>query len=160
MDLRRLRAGEWIVGLSGAALLVSLFLPWYDGPGGGRLSGWEAFAVTDLALAVVAACAVSLVPVTATQRVPALPIALDAIVALLGIVATVLVVVRLLALPGDAEELAGGIWLGLGAAVALVVGGWIAMRDERISPPGRHTDLTGRPIPPRPEVPPTPAPRP
>ena len=34
MDLRRLRAGEWVAAASGVALLVSLFLPWYGGAGG------------------------------------------------------------------------------------------------------------------------------
>jgi hypothetical protein len=29
MDLRRVRVWEWLTGLAGLALLVSLFLPWY-----------------------------------------------------------------------------------------------------------------------------------
>ena len=30
MDLRRLRAGEWLAAAAGVALVVSLFLPWYE----------------------------------------------------------------------------------------------------------------------------------
>jgi hypothetical protein len=39
-----------------------------------------------------------------------------------------------------------------------VVAGAVAMRDERLSPPGRPTDATGRPVPRAPEVEPLPAP--
>ena len=38
MDLRRLRAGEWIAGVSGVVLLVSLFLPWYRGRDASRIA--------------------------------------------------------------------------------------------------------------------------
>src|SRR5688572_20013404 len=47
MDLRRLRAGEWIAAVSGAAVLASLFLPWYD-DGAADLSGWEALGAIDV----------------------------------------------------------------------------------------------------------------
>lgn len=159
MDLRRLRAGEWIAALSGALLLVSLFLPWY-GAGAEDASGWEAFAVVDVALALVAAFGVSLLVVTASQRVPAVPIALSAIVTIVGMIGVVLVLVRLANLPGgfDGREL--GVWLGLLAAIGIVAGSALAMRDERLSPAGGHTDLTGRPTPAPPEIERMPAPRP
>jgi hypothetical protein len=159
MDLRRLRAGEWIAAASGAALLVSLFLPWYRAAGSGDATAWEALSAVDVVLAAIALAAVSLLGVAATQRVPAVPLALEALITLFGMVASVLVLVRLLALPGAADELAGGIWLGLAGAVGIVVGAGVAMRDERLSPPGRTTDVTGRPVPPPPEVPPTPLPK-
>ena len=62
MDLRRLRAGEWIVALSGVALLGSLFAPWYAG---GR-TGWEALAANDVILALIAGAAVALWLITAS----------------------------------------------------------------------------------------------
>lgn len=64
MDLRRLRAGEWIAALGGVALLVALFLPWYD-EGAASRTGWESFAVLDVIFAVVAVAAVLLLVVTA-----------------------------------------------------------------------------------------------
>jgi hypothetical protein len=159
MDLRRLRAGEWIAALSGVALLVSLFLPWYGAGAEGDASGWEALAAVDIALALVAAFGVSLLVVTAAQRVPAVPIALSAIVTLVGLIGVVLVLVRLGSVPGgfDGREL--GVWLGLLASIGIVAGGVIAMRDERLSPEGAHTDLTGRPAPAPPEIDRIPAPR-
>jgi hypothetical protein len=70
------------------------------------------------------------------------------------------VLVRLANLPGEFDGREWGLWLGLAAALGMVAGGAVAMRDERLSPAGRHTDLTGRPAPPPPEIEPIPAPRP
>ena len=100
MDLRRLRAGEWITAACGVALLVSLFLPWYDAP---RLTAWEALAALDVLLALVAACAVAFLLLTAGQRVPAVPIAFSVLVTYAGIAAVILVAARALSLPDGAE---------------------------------------------------------
>jgi hypothetical protein len=156
MDLRRLRAGEWAVAASGTTLLVSLFLPWYGreagSTAGATLSGWGAFTVVDAVLALIAASAVGLLVVTAIQRVPAVPIALDALVTLAGFAATLLVLIRVLALPGEADGREWALWIGLAGAAGIAAGGMLAMRDERLSSPGRSTDATGRPAPPQPEV--------
>jgi hypothetical protein len=159
MDLRRLRAGEWIAALSGVALLVSLFLPWYGGGAEGDATGWEALAAVDVALGLVAAFGVSVLAVTASQRVPAVPIALSAIVALVGLIGVVLVLIRLVNLPGGFDGREVGVWLGLLAAIGIVAGAGLAMGDERLSPEGSHTDLTGRPAPAPPEMEHIPAPR-
>ena len=159
MDLRRLRAGEWIAALSGAALLVSLFLPGY-GVDGEDATAWQSLAAIDVALALVAAFGLTLLPVTASQRVPAVPIALSAFVTLAALIGLVLVLVRVANLPDGFDGREWGLWLALAAAVGLVAGGVLSMRDERLSPPGRHTDLTGRPGGAPPEIEPIPAPRP
>lgn len=157
MDLRRLGAGEWVAGLSGVALLVSLFLPWYDGAlncvGGvactrEQLSAWDALAVTDVLLALIAACAVLVWIVTATQRVPALPLALDGLLTLVGLIGVLLVLFRVLSVPGEASGRDWALWLGFAGTIGIVVGAWLAMRDERLSTPGRTTDSAGRPTPP------------
>jgi hypothetical protein len=159
MDLRRLHAGEWIAALGGTALLVSLFLPWYA-DGEVDRTAWQALAANDVILALVAASAVALLLVTATQQVPAVPIALAAVVTLAGLVGLVLVVVRTAWLPDLAESREWGLWLGLAGSLAIVVGGASAIRDERISRPGRPTDATGRPGLPPPDIEAIPAPRP
>ena len=152
MDLRRLRAGEWIVALGGGLLLFSLFVAWYHAPvpslrppGSQPVDAWEAFTVIDVLLAIVGVFALSLVPITAAQRVPAVPLALDSLVAIAGKVAAILVLVRMLAHPSDAFGLEAGAWIALVGCAAIVAGGWIAMRDERLSDEGGPTDLTGRP---------------
>jgi hypothetical protein len=152
MDVKRLRAGEWIAAASGTALLLALFLPWYELEGGATASAWDSLAALDVVLAVIAVAAVALLLVTAGQRVPAVPIALDALVAPVGLIAAVLVTVRVLNLPDGAAARGWALWLALAASLGIVAGGVLAMRDERLSPPGRHTDLTGRPAPPPPPV--------
>jgi hypothetical protein len=158
MDLRRLRAGEWITAGSGAALLASLFLPWYE-DGEADLTGWQALGAIDVVVAVIAAAAVALLVVTATQRVPAVPVMMDALVTLAGIVAALLVLIRALDLPAGATGRDWALWIGLAGALGIVLGGAVAMRDERLSPPGTSTDATGRPAPPPPEPEPIAAPR-
>ena len=64
MDLRRLRAGEWIAGISGLVLLVALFLPWYGDDAGSR-TGWESLGALDVVLALVALSALAIPVVTA-----------------------------------------------------------------------------------------------
>ena len=77
-----------------------------------------------------------------------------------GALAVLLVLIRVLDLPGDASAREWGLWLGLAGALGIVIGSLVAMRDERPSRPGRYTDLSGAPAPPPPEIETIPAPRP
>ena len=144
MDPRRLRAGEAVAALAGAALLASLFCPWY----GDDLSGWGALGVIDVLLALVAVLAVGLSPVTAASRVPAGPLAWAVLVVLTGLVATLLVLFRVAVLPDGAEGREWGLWLALAGTLGVVIGACMSMADERLSSGGRYTDATGRPSPP------------
>lgn len=157
MDLRRLRVGEWIVGACGVLMLVALFAPWYGNPSS---SAWEAFTILDVILALIALAAVSVPLVTATHRVPAVPLAIESLTALFGALGVVLVVIRVLNLPDDLHGREWGLWLGLVAALGIVAGDLVAMRDERRSPGGRHTDLSGVPVSSPREIESLPAPRP
>jgi hypothetical protein len=157
MDLRRLRVGEWIVGACGVLMLVALFAPWYGSP---STSAWEAFTILDVILALLALAALSVPLVTATHRVPAVPLAIESLTALFGLLALVLVLIRVLNLPDDLHGREWGLWLGLVAALGIVAGGLVAMRDERRSPGGRHIDLGGVPVSSPREIESLPAPRP
>jgi multisubunit Na+/H+ antiporter MnhB subunit len=128
MDLRRLRAGEWVAAASGVALLVSLFLPWY---GPESRTAWESLTAIDVLLAFVAASGVLLAIATATHAVPAVPIALSALVTFAGIFGVLLVLFRVLDLPDGATGREWALWLGLAGAVGIVAGAVIAMREER-----------------------------
>jgi hypothetical protein len=145
MDLRRLRAGEWVAGISGLVLLVALFLPWYADDAGSR-TGWQSLGALDLVLAVVALAALAIPVLTAVHRVPAVPLAHQSLTTLVGLLAVVLVLIRVLNLPDWADQREWGLWVALAAALGVVVGGLIAMRDERLTREGRHTDLTGVPV--------------
>lgn len=146
MDLRRLRAGEWLLTAASVALLVSLFLPWYS-RSGHDVSGWGSFAVVDVVLAFVAVFALLAVAGAATQPTTAVSISLESLTVILGLVASVIALVEALG-----HDAAGGAFLGLAASLGIFATSLMAIRDERLSPPGRHTDMTGRPVPPPPEI--------
>jgi hypothetical protein len=136
--------GEWLVGAAGVTLVVSLFLPWFEDPV--NLSGWEAFAVTDVIAAVIAAGALGLVVVTARFRSASPAIAYEAMLTLIAALGFAIVAIRLLSPPGELTGLGVGAWLGLLASAGVVVASTVAMRDERPSRPGRPTDSGGVPV--------------
>ena len=136
MDLRRPRLGDWVSGLSGLALLVSLLLPWYGAPApvggrrsGGDLSAWEAFSVTDVALALSAVMGVALLGLALQTRMEAVSVATAALTAGVGSIVALAALYRLIDLPADLLERRFA-WLGTVLAVAVAAGAWLAMRDE------------------------------
>ncbi len=173
------------MGASGLLLFVSLFLPWYElGEGfvaappdalDAHASAWDAFTILDVLLALGALAAMAVIVVTALEAVPAVPLALQSLVTLFAILLLILVVFRL-ADPPDVSFLestdapgaranvedvdrAAGAWLGLIGVVGVCAGGFLAMRDERRSPEGGHTDLSGVPTDSAPSIETRPAPR-
>lgn len=144
MDLRRLRAGEWLA-LAGAVLLVvSLFTTWYD-----DVSGFEALSVIDVLLVLVAAVAVALAILQATQTGPALAVAFGVLTVTTGVVGVLLVLFRLIDAPGELGGPATGAWLGLVGAVALTAGGWMSIANEHVGhlPPGPEPERRPAPAP-------------
>lgn len=164
MDLRRLRLGEWVAGISGAVLILVMFLPWYLTPGSFRpppagyqpltpgcvgtsceesaVSAWDAFAFADVLLLLAALAGLILWAVTAAYSTVGVPVATSTLTALGGILATVALVVRLIFPPEHAERLFG-VWPGLLACLGVAVGGVLAMRDEGFGlRPGPSIDAT------------------
>lgn len=165
MDLRRLRIGEWAMAATGLALLLSLFLRWYeveanDVMGPTKFSGWEALSVIDVLLALVALAAIVAVPVVARAHSPSPGITHETLVFLGSIVALLLCLVRLVDAPRELLVPRAGAYLGTLAALGLLVSCLIAMRDERLSSAGGLTDATGAPVASAPEIETLPAPRP
>jgi hypothetical protein len=132
MNLRRLRVGELVALAGGVCIVVSLFLPWYDTPGG-HLSAWSTFGVAVAILIVAAALAVGLAIATVTERSSAIPTATVVWTVVAGIAAVIAAIVRLLERPEHATSPAVGAWLALAGAVAILAGSWQSMRDERTS---------------------------
>jgi hypothetical protein len=131
MDLRRVRAWDWLAGFAGAVLIGSLFLDWYRLPGGESVNAWDAFTVIDVILFVVGLVGIALVVANATQRTMAIPQALSTLSFIPALVAAVLTVYRTASPPGDGETRQVGVWLALGASLALLVAATRAMSDER-----------------------------
>jgi uncharacterized membrane protein len=129
-DLRRLRPAEALALAGGLVLAVALFLPWFD-VSGARESAWQELTVAAVPAALEAAGALTLVALTAAQRTPAAPLAAAVVTTLLGLLASVLVLVYALALPAGASGRCYGLWLGLAGALITLAAAWLSMRDER-----------------------------
>ncbi|HWX45192.1 MAG TPA: hypothetical protein VNY52_07695 [Solirubrobacteraceae bacterium] len=140
MSLRRLRAGE-LIALAGAiCLIIALTLPWYENSQG-KLSAWATFGPAVALLILAAAGGLALALATVTERTTAIPVAAAVWSTLFGMLATVAAVVRLLERPQHATMLCAGAWLALIGALAVLIGSWQSMRDERtgLYPPDAST---------------------
>lgn len=161
MDLRRLRVGEYVTAAFGTLLVLSLFGSWY-GVGSEELTAWEAFAVTDVLLAMSGLLGIGLLVLTAVQRTAAVGVASDTLLLIVGGVVALIALFRFLNLPAAADEIDAGRTLlsavGTLAALGVPAGALLSMRDERPSRPGRPTDATGRPVDAPPEIETLPAP--
>jgi hypothetical protein len=130
MDVRRARTWDWLVGLSGLVLLVSLFLPWYS-LGGLSANAWDSFTVVDVILALAALGGIALPVLAAMQRTAAVPQAWASSLIWIVLAAAVLAVIRLVDPPADGVSRDAGVWIGAVAALALVAFDMKSMRDKR-----------------------------
>jgi hypothetical protein len=140
----KLGVGEIVAGISGLALFVFMFLPWYgiDSVSGfgvsADVSAWEAFSFVDVLLFLVAVVVVGLVIVQMAETTPDMPAPPAQIITVAGIVALVLILFRLIFTPGvdiggvDIDVDLGrkiGVFLGLIAAAGIAYGGWRASNE-------------------------------
>jgi hypothetical protein len=143
MDLRKVRNGDWIALVSGVALIVSLFLPWY-GAGGETVSGWAELSVIDVILFLCALFGVAQWFFVAQQSTPAFPLAIAGLGAWAGVTAILLTLIRLVDAPADGLGVEYGVFVALAASVGLFTGAWRHLGDERIRmPDGRWSRPAG-----------------
>lgn len=116
----RINGGLVLATLGALALLVSLFLTWYD-PG---RDAWTVFELNDLVLAligllVLASSVPGLIGSTAFRY------ASDASIPYAGVGALIIVIATLIQAPPSLTDGSPqfGAWLALGAAVAITLGG-------------------------------------
>jgi hypothetical protein len=154
----RLRGADRLVAVGAVALLAFMFLfDWYGGsvtgllPGshitGATLSstGWETFTASRwiwLATIVAALGSVSIAGIAAGAGRREGPLQPSAIVAGLGAISTALILYRIAHHPGPSASGGGvhasygiklGIWLGLLAALAITLGGYLGAQAEDAS---------------------------
>jgi hypothetical protein len=126
----RLRSGELVGAISGLGLLVVSFLPWYSS-GGQDATAWQAFSVIDIVLAAAAAAALLVAVVVVARLSVSYPPAGSSVAALLGAIAVVCVVVRLIDPPGSGDvSREVGAWVGLVAAAGVFWGGYLGMQER------------------------------
>jgi hypothetical protein len=149
---RGLRAGEAIAVVAAILLFVLMFLDWYGvslekapntlqllGPGREGGDAWQTLSVIPLflMLAIVVAVGAALLRLGGSDWKPTIPP--GAAVCVLGGVAAVLILYRIVSPPEVGPETAGflyeatvkpAVFLALAAALGIAYGGWRAMRDE------------------------------
>jgi hypothetical protein len=125
MRLDRLRSGELLAGTGGALLVVALFLPWF-----GDADAWQAFDVLDLVLLLAGLTGVAVAVIAAANAKSDAPIASAALIVPVGLLATLLVLYRVLDPVGDSSRRIG-LYLGLAGGAAIAYGCWRSIRDER-----------------------------
>jgi threonine/homoserine/homoserine lactone efflux protein len=146
----RLRLGEWTGAVGAVALLVLLFAPWFDplGVSGWSKLGWLTIVVVLLTIAVGAWLAVA----TAIGRPIAQQVAAGILAATIGTLGLLELALRVLVFqpgPNHLVTLRYGAYLGLLAALAVALGGWWALKDERTdAPESAYTPPPARPAPP------------
>jgi prepilin signal peptidase PulO-like enzyme (type II secretory pathway) len=135
------RLGELIALLGAGCVIAALALHWYQTPEG-NLSAWATFGPAVVLLMLAALAALALVVATVTERSTAVPVGATLLSVVLGLIAVVAAVVRLLERPHHASALCGGAWLAFAGALLILVGSWQAMRDERT---GRYPPASPKP---------------
>jgi hypothetical protein len=130
--LRRLRFGE-LLALAGAiCLIVSLFVRSYETPIG-NLDAWETFGPAVVLEIAAVFAALAMVVSALTERTTALPVATAVWCVPLGLLGVIAAIVRVLERPDHANATCVGVWLALAGAVAILLGAWQVLRDERPS---------------------------
>ena len=180
MDFSRLRNGEIVAAISGLALFIFMFFHWFGGgieistggtqdvPGIGEIpsepsveetgvSGWDALQeFSGFLIALAAVSGVTLGTLAAVGQRINLPFQRGVGTLVLGKLAVLLILWRMLANPGDLEI---GIFLGLIAAAGIAIGAWMALREDGFEPllkvPGGRTKVASASAPAA-----TPTPRP
>lgn len=147
-----MRKAEPIAGLGGLGLLVALFLKWYEaepavaadgmpqtlsvlvGAEPVDVTGWQAFAVVDVLLTLLALLALAVPLSTLLTKGPAKSIGTAVLASAFGWLAVLIVAWRIVFPPEDHHLAGPGAWIALAAAVLGWVGAWLSLRDE--STPG------------------------
>ena len=128
-------AGERITTLAGITLALSAFMSWYAGSGEGltiAVIGWHTGVLGKLVFLIgFAVVALGVLREVGVELPPTVPESLVVIV--LGSLATILVLIRLIAVPDRFFPYDGrgiGIWIALAASLALIVGGLLRAGEE------------------------------
>ncbi|MGH2866533.1 MAG: hypothetical protein ACRDNK_03055 [Solirubrobacteraceae bacterium] len=156
VEASRLRRGEVIAAAGAVVLLVSLFLlSWYGLSGAVQrsaaalgiattISGWDALTDLRWLFLVTAIVGLALAFAQATSRAPAFPASLSVITTVLGGLASLTLVYRVLInVPGPSDLVGAraGAYLGLIGALALTAGAFLSLREEDPPDPVREAAI-------------------
>lgn len=138
MRLGKARGGD-LLALAGAlCVTISLLLAWYESPSSGTLDAWDTFGAGVVLLLAATAAALVMFATALIERSTALPVAASVWTIPLAIAGLIAAIVRVLERPEHATSVCAGAWLALAGALAILMGAWRSVGDERGSlyPPG------------------------
>ena len=164
MDSGRLGRGETIAGVCAVVLFIVMFFGWFALPDeiNGAPTGvgfaeslgvdtsanaWQSYDFTDLLLLVTIVVAVGGAIATAMARDVALPVAVSALTAGLGILSFVFVVFSIINTPSEGPiDLDREFWVYVGALLTagIAYGGWMSMQEEGTSFSGQADQVQDR----------------
>jgi hypothetical protein len=140
----KLRAGELTALAGSGCVIASLLLPWYESPAG-NLDFWDTFGPAAVLMLAALSAALAMILAALLERdSPALPISTAVWCVLLGLIGAIAALVRVLERPQEATGLCAGAWIGLAGAALILLGAWLAIRDER---PSRYDPARPEPRP-------------
>ena len=130
-DPARLRRGELLAGAGAVLVLVFMLAGEWYGHGARARTGWEALTTLRWLLLVTVLAAFVLVIAQMTRRAPAVPVTMSLIVTVLGLIAVLALIFRVLISPAAHEQ--AGAYLGLLSVLALAYGGFLSLRQEGVA---------------------------
>ncbi len=137
MDLRdRVQVSDWVTGIGGLVLFISIWLDWFKAAGFGGiyggsvgLSGMQASKLCLLIL-LFSLIAIAVVVLRIVEvDLDAIPVPMSAVVMAAGGLSLLIVVLRMI-IHQDFLSLSYGIFVALIAAIAVVVGGVLMQRED------------------------------
>jgi hypothetical protein len=125
------RAGDVLALLGALCVIASLLLPWYEGSSSGTLDAWDTFGPGVVLIVAAAAAALVMFVSALVERSAAVPVSAVVWTIPLAIAGVIAAIVRVLERPDHATGLCAGPWLALAGTLAILVGAWGSIRDER-----------------------------
>jgi hypothetical protein len=145
--MRKLRTGEVLAALGAIALIVILFADWFaletgTGREGVSTTGWASLGWLVVALLILTALAALWLAVATVARSVAEAVMAGVVTTTLAVVALLVLLVRIatqpdlgVGAPNDLVDVRFAAWVGVICTALIAVGGFIALRDERVDAP-------------------------
>lgn len=134
----RVKTSDWLVGIGGLVLLISVFLEWFHVKGLGGItgfnvsvgaSGWDASKLTILIFIFALACMAVVVLRVLQVDLSVIPIPMSLVVMALSAISLLIIILRIFIHQGGLG-VSYGIFVSLVAGAVVLAGGVLMQREE------------------------------